>query len=341
VSWRLRSFHDSEQEKRMAMTPEEWEAFNKCIDACKAAWTGTMGECLKVKPEEAARACMDAKVVGEAKCCEDCSARFGIQVPKPFSDYQKGVFTDISDFSGINAATFGMLAGVYAVVVRSTGGVLITLIIVASASALSAAWFNMMSHDPSDPNFQKIATSDYPKPISVKPDPKDGVSRTIASALNAVIANYSRSLGNLIALSTSINRAGGAHAAGNARAEARQMSAARTFARRAAGLLEKGPELRAHAADLLEEQGLEVSATATQVSNAKSTIEEKGFPKIVDKTIAQYLTKKEDRVTASIVLKGAIHKVSNRKLDFARLLRSTKVASAELRAARALRDFAS
>jgi hypothetical protein len=324
------------------MTPEQWAAFETCLNNCQATFAATMHGCDNMQPPEAAMKCMDTATLVSRKCMEDCVRRFGgeVTVTKPFSDSTRQLFTDISDLSAIEAAGVGTLVGVYAVR-TPIGSVLITLIIVAGAFALSAAWFNMMSHDPPDPNFQKIATSDYPKPISVKPDPEENVSRTIASALNAVITNHSRSLGNVIALGTSINRAGVAHAAGDARAEARQMSAARTFARHASDLLEKGSELRAHAADLLDEQGLKVSATATEVSNAKSVIAEKGFPKIVDKTIARYLTKKEDRVTASIILKGNIQKISNRKLDFARLLRSTKAASLESRTARVLRDFAS
>ena len=287
-------------------------------------------------------AILAADVVGYSRLMGRDESGTLAQVTKRFTDYQKDALNDIVDLSAMEAATIGLSASILATVAATTYTSLITILICeAGTFAIFGAVSNMLARDPQDLNFGAIATSDYPRPLTVKPDSKNGISRTIASALNGVVNNHSRALGNLLALSTSINRAQGAHAAGDARAEARQMSAARTFGRRAAGPLEKGAELRAHAADLIDDQDLKLSATATEVSNAKSAIAEKGFPKIVEKTIAKYLTRKEDRVNALIILSGAMHKVSNRKMDFMRVLRGTKVASAELRTARALRNFAS
>jgi hypothetical protein len=116
------------------------------------------------------------------------------------------------------------------------------MFLMGSAELTAAAVWLELAKDPPDPNFKRLAKLSFPRLPPTRAGPR--VTRQEALAGNALLGNTARLVGYNDAFLTSLERAQGAHAAGDRRWERTQSQAAARFARAEAKLLDARPALR-------------------------------------------------------------------------------------------------
>jgi hypothetical protein len=102
--------------------------------------------------------------------------------------------------------------------------------------AYKAMFLYGLAFDPPDPNFLELVSPPRLGDLRMKPQP--GLSRRVVRSVNRRLSRGSRDAGLHLALLTSVERAGGANAAGNATAETAQLRHAAGLASALATLLE-------------------------------------------------------------------------------------------------------
>lgn len=137
----------------------------------------------------------------------------------------------------------------------------------AAALAVGSGAYGYLAADPVDRNFRIV-----PKPVRLSPPSAaglDGISPGLASALDALQKNVVTEAANSQALITAINRSQGAHVARRPADEARQLTAAKTYARTVAAALDARAGLQAAVRDALVADGApEVPVTGVDVAEA-------------------------------------------------------------------------
>ena len=134
--------------------------------------------------------------------------------------------------------------------------------------------------DPPDPNFTTIATPTYSAPPSLSLQP--GITQAEINAGNGLFANLVKQAGLYDAMVTSINRAQGAVAAGNASWEIKQLQAARFYAMQIANYMKQEPTLRSTFVSALQAAGFPTfQITPDQVSSFRTAVTNNGLPQNV------------------------------------------------------------
>ncbi|WP_242356059.1 MULTISPECIES: fibronectin type III domain-containing protein [Anaeromyxobacter] len=116
-----------------------------------------------------------------------------------------------------------------------------------------AMWRSRLARDPPDDNYTVIADPVFPQLSPFIETP--GVSKAVAEATNAWLANMGTEAGYIGALIAAINRSQGAADGGSRYWEQQQLSAAAQYAVEAATALARDAELRAAVATALYESG--------------------------------------------------------------------------------------
>ena len=157
---------------------------------------------------------------------------------------------------------------------------------VTTVSCSLAAIFFAASKDPPDPNFTTIAVPVTP-PVSPVTVANVG-TQAAADAGNALLGNLSSVVGLEGALLTSIERAQGASAAGNAFWQNQQLQAAAGFSTQLSNLYETQAALLQNAGNTLQAAGFpSIPATAAAVAALQADLLQNGLPPLLTDALAQ------------------------------------------------------
>jgi hypothetical protein len=170
----------------------------------------------------------------------------------------------------------------------SKGGAAVT-VLVAGLQLLAAEYCVKKWKDPPDPNYKVLARAAFPRPARVRAG--GGVTAAEAAALNALLRQSARIAGDDAAFLASIQRADGAHAAGDAEWDKRQSAQAAAFARAEAALLAARPALEAALAKSVAAAGFSRSVT---VAEARTALARPAFPPSLDALLRAFGLRKAD-----------------------------------------------
>lgn len=180
---------------------------------------------------------------------------------------------------GIAGGSLAVLLALCAIPPPCATSVLVGLGVLGGVTAVGAGGLAIYAADPSDPNYtvivQPVTPSLSQQPITTA----QGVTQQEADALNAYLTNMEKAIGLQRAIITSINRAVGAHDAGNAMWEDRQLQAAQQYAAQAATLFNAAPQLLANVQQAYQAEGVQSKTmTANDVFNFEQSVAANGLP---------------------------------------------------------------
>ena len=212
-------------------------------------------------------------------------------MPKP--DWLKGEYQKSASNAGAGANKMAMISAVALSAVFAVGFAPVTITaaaalgvatVVAAASGAASFelwnaqrdWSNAAS-DPPDSNFKQIASPASAHPFKLKGG--RGVPATFVVAANALLQKSEQVHTTIQAYITSIERAQGALAAGDAEWYEKQQQAAGGLARSAAGLNRALGALRTRMSKALQAAGWHGALKAAQIKSYRSSVKRSGFPK--------------------------------------------------------------
>lgn len=199
---------------------------------------------------------------------ETSSVNINVNQKRRFTDAQKAALAKASADLNTDAAALSVVAATCLFLpdpsvtkVCAFGGGLS-----AGAVWVLSGILNQLALDPADPNYTAIASPLFPALEMLVA--QQGITQAEADAFNALLLNQERAIGYGRAIVTSINRADGAFAAGDAYWENQQMQAAAQYALQLSTLLNLQPTLRSTLQSALQGAGFPViSITPNDVYN--------------------------------------------------------------------------
>lgn len=207
---------------------------------------------------------------------ESCTITATVNQPHFLSQAQKDFFSKLAAGLAVPAGGAALVSAL------CTDGIITAPICtlpsatVAAILGLGAAGAAVISLDPTDNNFTQIVIPVIPSIPLFTPPP--GISQADAEAVNALLANGAEIIGIERALSTTLNRAAGASAAGNTFWLNQQLQAASAYEGELGGLLANEVTLLGAFRDAAEADGLSVTLTASEVFEFESQIAASGLP---------------------------------------------------------------
>jgi len=204
----------------------------------------------------------------ESLCTIEAPATHAVARPPVNQKEQMQILADLFDEC---AEAETAIAAVSAAAALPTGGVSAVPGVVAGGAAVGCTILARVAKrkvaDPPDRNFLVIPTA---RATAVPQLVVSGnMPYLVAAAFNALSDNITATEGYTDAFVTSINRASGAHAAGNAKAQSAQELAAMIDAEAIAKLDDQRPAMRAALRDALTSAGVHVSYTVAQLRAAQ------------------------------------------------------------------------
>jgi hypothetical protein len=142
--------------------------------------------------------------------------------------------------------------------------------------------------DPPDPEFDTSPDADPPTVPAIVATGRTGVTPSIAASLNAMLRNQLVGVGVSRALVTTLNRASGAHLAGDANAQGRQLEAAKQYAGEFAVVISEAAKFRRAVAAQLTREGFALTQTLDIARATRRDVISNGFPEPFPSTLARF-----------------------------------------------------
>jgi hypothetical protein len=156
----------------------------------------------------------------------------------------------------------------------------------AAGGYVNATKLAQLAQDPADTNFQVIAQPLNPPVPQVTAGA--GVTQAEADAFNALFANEAQAIGLTGAITTAINRADGAEAAGSSFWVSQQVQAASGFQSQLSSVLNAQVTLLGNLQQALQSGGIpSVTVTPADVMALQSSVAQNGLPAAVTQNLQQ------------------------------------------------------
>ena len=203
--------------------------------------------------------------------------KFAKNAPR-FTEEEKANFKRLESVSFVGTIVVG--AAGLTCTGTGPGAVICTRVMWGLATTFAIEGFGWMrlADDPPDPNFRVIARPITPSLAMQPVAASDGLSPRQASALNALLSNKEQCSGIAEAILVAINRAQGAHEAGDSGGEIRQMDAARSYALQLVALTRVQPALLAELSASAQEAGFPSAITADDIKQFQTEVSLNGLP---------------------------------------------------------------
>ncbi len=204
--------------------------------------------------------------------------------PEPISLELKTTYAELSDeFLDLGIAFFTLPPDCLGFAAYCT----IIFIPTSAILNLISLYYALLSLDPPDPNFTEIAEPISPtvsqRPFSVE----EGLDQDTADAMNELFANLEEMIGLQRAISTSVDRAQGAHEAGDVFWETQQVLAVQQYNSQLGALLDAAPSLLTDLQTAVEATGLQLTFSADNVLDAQAIVSIEGLPPEVTQALTE------------------------------------------------------
>ncbi|HEY6331625.1 MAG TPA: hypothetical protein VI756_20030 [Blastocatellia bacterium] len=156
----------------------------------------------------------------------------------------------------------------------------------ASLELAKAEFYQELADDPPDPNFMVIATPVVPT-LPGQPLASMGFSPQVTSDLNSLVMTFEQEIALLQVIPITINRVGGAVAAGNTFWQAQQAQAAQKYASQLASLLQNELSVRSALTNDFAASNVVFTFSSSQVQTTLGQLEQNGLPAKVSSALTQ------------------------------------------------------
>jgi hypothetical protein len=158
----------------------------------------------------------------------------------------------------------------------------------AARGHLLALKYDLMANDPPDPNYTSIAQP-VPAPLPLVTR-QPGMPRDLIRTANRLLQNESQAIGLADAIYTSVNRASGAAAAGDASWQGKQLQAVQTYSLQLASLMSAQSTLRSNlhsnVLHALRHTGIDPTLTTDDVTAFEQDVAANGLPAYLQQDLA-------------------------------------------------------
>lgn len=295
--------------------------------------------------------CLEIDKTCQASCLDlskECRKRLATPVPrKRFTESDRRALRQASSTANKTAAitTFGASA-IGSIALLGVISPPFAAVVGLGYAASSLLWIfvtdelsKLSLEDPIDSNFAEIASPSGPTPPRISASRDAGITSGVANSLNALLRQEAKLIGLLEAFVKSLDRSQGAAAAENNKAEAKQLTAARRFAKNIGDVLPRTATLRDRAAESLRNSGATFSISADQAVNVRQIIIQKGFPEEYIALLATYGIDGEARDIAIRRLTRPLSQVDDLTITFPDVINGPQVMSSVIQAAAMFRHF--
>lgn len=215
---------------------------------------------------------------------EGCTITASVNPSQPFTPDQKKKAGNLAGELGIPGTI--LIIGGTALCSLVSAGMCGAVIIAGTGLGGFGIVAGNIASDPSDPNYTTIAIPSIATMTPIVPD--SSLTQAQADAFNALIASQASMIGIGNAAYISGNRAQGAHDAGDAVWEAKQIQTTQLYAQQLGGLMAHETVVLGNLHDALASGGISINVTPSDVLNFEYRIAYQGLPAEVTNALTAY-----------------------------------------------------
>src|SRR5262245_46771146 len=318
---------------------DEIRRVNECLDKCRDDNFAIQTKYVQLFTEKKLTDKQAKILLDEAERRHDeCTARC-VPQRRRFTDPQKDDFSD-GGTALVIAGGLGVIGGIGAETIFKAPEVGSVIYSISATVLLFSFVAGKLQRCPIDPHFSKVPIPSFPTASAVRPAKNSGLTRSVAEAANAVLANQAETLGLLNALLTALDRAEGAARAGDTSAEEMQVNAARDFAKKVVEVFKKATSLRLSLASKWTGPDLDFTISEQDAVNLRDETIINGFPSPFLKALRKLETDPHDQdlILQSLIL-TLVNLPDGKQIRFRDLLIDPQWRAGETKLISSLRKF--